>query len=88
MNGWLPRYRITDLAIEQRPRERLAAWGAEHHSDAELVAILLGSGIRGSNALRLAEAVLAAVTGFPDCAGFRWTSCGEHRESGPRAPPH
>lgn len=58
-----PRYRITDLAIEQRPRERLAAWGAQQLSDAELVAILLGSGIRGSNALRLAEAVLATVEG-------------------------
>ena len=58
MDGRLPRYRITDLAIEQRPRERLAAWGAEQLSDTELVAILLGSGIRGTNALRLAEAVL------------------------------
>jgi DNA repair protein RadC len=65
MDGRLPRYRITDLAIEQRPHERLAAWGAELLSDAELVAILLGSGIRGSNALRLAEAVLASVNGLP-----------------------
>ncbi len=63
MDGRLPRYRITDLAIEQRPRERLAAWGAEQLSDTELVAILLGSGIRGVNALRLAEAVLASVHG-------------------------
>lgn len=58
------RYRITDLAVEQRPRERLAAQGAEQLSDAELVAILLGSGIRGLNALRLAEAVLASVDGL------------------------
>lgn len=64
MDGHLPRYRITDLAVEQRPRERLAAWGAEQLSDAELIAILLGSGIRGLNALRLAEAVLAAVHGI------------------------
>jgi hypothetical protein len=28
MDGHLPRYRITDLTVEQRPRERLAAWGA------------------------------------------------------------
>ncbi len=65
MDGRPPRYRITDLAIEQRPRERLAAWGAERLSDTELVAILLGSGIRGSNALRLTEAVLAYVNGLP-----------------------
>ncbi len=68
MDGRLPRYRITDLAIEQRPRERLAAWGAEQLSDTELVAILLGSGIRGTNALRLAEAVLVAVG---DLSGLR-----------------
>jgi DNA repair protein RadC len=68
MDGRLPRYRITDLAIEQRPRERLAARGAEQLSDAELVAILLGSGIRGTNALRLAGAVLASIHGL---AGLR-----------------
>lgn len=65
MDGHLPRYRISDLAADQRPRERLAAWGADHLSDAELIAILLGSGIRGLNAVRLAEAVLAAVQGVP-----------------------
>ena len=64
MDGHLPRCRITDLAVEQRPRERLAASGAEQLSDAELIALLLGSGIRGLNALRLAEAVLAAVHGI------------------------
>ena len=64
MDDRLPRYRIMGLAIEQRPRERLAAWGAEQPSDAELVAMLLGPGIRGANALRLAEAVLASVNGL------------------------
>lgn len=68
MDGHLPRYRIADLAADQRPRERLAARGAEHLSDAELIAILLGSGIRGLNAVRLAESVLAAVGGT---AGLR-----------------
>lgn len=63
MDGHLPSYRIADLSADQRPRERLAAWGADHLSDAELIAILLGSGIRGLNALRLAESVLAAVEG-------------------------
>lgn len=68
MDGHLPSYRIADLTADQRPRERLAAWGADHLSDAELIAILLGSGIRGLNALRLAESVLAAVHGV---AGLR-----------------
>ncbi len=68
MDGRLPRYRTTDLAIELRPREGLASCGAEQLSDTEPVAILLGSGIRGVNTLRLAEAVLASVHGL---AGLR-----------------
>jgi DNA repair protein RadC len=36
--------RITDLPIDERPRERLLANGAHHLSTAELIAILLGTG--------------------------------------------
>jgi DNA repair protein RadC len=36
--------RITDLPIDERPRERLLASGANHLSTAELIAILLGTG--------------------------------------------
>jgi DNA repair protein RadC len=36
--------RITDLPIDERPRERLLANGANHLSTAELIAILLGTG--------------------------------------------
>jgi DNA repair protein RadC len=48
---------------DARPRERLAACGAEQLTNAELLAILLGTGIRGANALEVAAAVLRGVEG-------------------------
>ena len=50
--------RLTDIAVHERPRERLANHGAVALSDAELVAIQLGSGRRGENVLVLAQALL------------------------------
>jgi DNA repair protein RadC len=49
---------ISDLPRDDRPRERLLAHGAETLSDAELVAILLGSGVAGKNAIQLARELL------------------------------
>ncbi len=57
-------YRITDLDRGERPRERLAALGAEALSNAELVAILLRSGIEGVNAVQLARQILVDVGGL------------------------
>jgi DNA repair protein RadC len=46
---------ISDLRPEERPRERLLARGARALSDAELVAILLRTGLRGKSAIELAD---------------------------------
>jgi DNA repair protein RadC len=46
-----------------RPRERLLARGAEHLTDGELLALVLGSGIRGASALDVAAAVLRGSGG-------------------------
>jgi DNA repair protein RadC len=43
----------------ERPREKLIARGPEALSDAELIAVLLGSGIRGRSAVDLARALIA-----------------------------
>jgi DNA repair protein RadC len=56
-------YRITDLAASERPRERLASLGAAMLSDAELMAILLGSGVAGLNAVQLGQRILLDVKG-------------------------
>jgi DNA repair protein RadC len=46
------------LASEDRPRERLRARGPAALSDAELLALLLGSGRQGQNALEIAQVLL------------------------------
>jgi DNA repair protein RadC len=46
-----------------RPRERLAARGAEHLTDSELLAVVLGAGKRGASALDVAAAVLRGLDG-------------------------
>ena len=50
---------ITDWPLDDRPREKLIAKGAEALSDAELVAIFLRTGLRGRSALDLARELLA-----------------------------
>jgi len=57
-------YRITDLATSERPRERLAALGAGALSSAELIAILLRTGIEGLNAVQLAQDLLMDLGGL------------------------
>lgn len=57
-------YRITDLATSDRPRERLSTLGAEILSNAELIAILLGSGVKGQNVIDMGQALLLKFGGL------------------------
>ncbi|NRQ33582.1 DNA repair protein RadC [Nonomuraea sp. NN258] len=50
--------RVKDLPKRERPRERLMAIGASALADRELLAVLLGSGFRGSSAMDLAAQVI------------------------------
>lgn len=38
---------IRDLSDDDKPREKLLKFGASHLSDAELLAIIIGSGTKG-----------------------------------------
>jgi DNA repair protein RadC len=58
-------YRITDLALDERPRERLIAYGAGVLSKAELLAILLRVGVNGKNAVQLGQEILSELGGLP-----------------------
>ena len=51
---------IRDWPAAERPREKLLARGAGALSDAELLAIFLGSGLRGRDAVATARELLAA----------------------------
>jgi DNA repair protein RadC len=55
---------ITDWPRAERPREKLLARGPEALSDAELLALFLGSGPRGGTALDLARELLAEFGGL------------------------
>jgi DNA repair protein RadC len=52
-------FRIRDLPAEERPRERLARAGPAALSGEELLALLLGSGARGTSALDTARRLLS-----------------------------
>ncbi|NVM23110.1 MAG: DNA repair protein RadC [Desulfobacterales bacterium] len=52
------RKRIRDIPNFDRPREKLAAKGPEALSDSELLAILLGSGVKGKDVFQVARAIL------------------------------
>lgn len=49
---------IRDVPVEGRPRERLLQHGAQVLSDAELLAVILGTGAPGKNAIHLAQELL------------------------------
>jgi DNA repair protein RadC len=49
---------ISDWPAQERPRERLLANGASALSDAELLAVLLRTGVRGKSAVELARELL------------------------------
>ncbi len=50
--------RLKDQPASERPRERLAAKGADALSNAELIAILLRTGVKGANAVIVAQQLL------------------------------
>jgi DNA repair protein RadC len=57
-------YRITDMASDERPRERLIMAGAAALSKAELLAILLRVGVAGKSAVQLAQDILDELNGL------------------------
>jgi DNA repair protein RadC len=68
-NGMAGEGRIAEWPAEERPRERLYHKGAAALSDAELLAIQIGTGIRGMGALDLARALLTRFGTLQELAG-------------------
>lgn len=60
--------RITDLPAAQRPRERLRRLGPDALTDAEVLAVLIGAGRPGDNAIVLAHRVIESVGGIAGLA--------------------
>jgi DNA repair protein RadC len=60
---------IADWPLEDRPRERLWDKGAEALADSELVAIQLGTGVRGQSAVDVAREMLVRYGSLSGLAG-------------------
>ncbi len=76
-------YRITDLAVSERPRERLARLGPSALSNAELLAILLRSGMVGMNAVQLAQQILVKTGGLSGLHRTPYAELCQRRGVGP-----
>lgn len=50
--------KIKDLSKVERPREKLIAKGSKNLKDEELLAILLGTGVKGKNVIEVAKQIL------------------------------
>ena len=62
--------KISEMPAEERPREKLLARGPAALIDPELIAILLGSGLPGANAIEVARQLLEkyqSLTGLSRC---------------------
>jgi len=71
---------ISDWPAAERPRERLLEHGASHLTDAELVAVLLRTGVRGKSAVELARELLESFGGI---AGMLSAKLGAVKGLGP-----
>jgi len=60
---------ISDWPQAERPRERLLAHGATALSDAELLAVVLRTGVRGKSAVELGREMLARFKGLAGIFG-------------------
>jgi DNA repair protein RadC len=80
MEAPCPSLRLCDLAVGERPQERLEHFGAAALSDTELLAMLLRSGSRGMNVLALASCL---ITEAGSLAGLiAWTETDFRRLKG------
>jgi DNA repair protein RadC len=56
-------FRLKDQPVGERPRERLVARGPDALTQAELIAILLRTGLKGPNAVQVGQNVLKKFSG-------------------------
>ncbi|MYC28962.1 MAG: JAB domain-containing protein [Chloroflexi bacterium] len=65
-SGWASAYqpRIRDMPQGERPRERLREYGPRYLSNAELIAILLRTGVQGENVLAMSNRLLSRFGGL------------------------
>lgn len=75
-----PPLRVKDLAVHERPQERLQAHGPAALSDTELLALLLRSGTRGHSVMAVAQQLLAEAGSLARL--IRWSDTDFRRHQG------
>lgn len=79
MSDTRPSYRITDLEVSERPRERLAKAGPNALTNAELLAILIRVGVKGENAVLVGQRLLNKFGGISGIYNAEFNDvCAEH----------
>jgi DNA repair protein RadC len=74
---------IRDWPAAERPREKLLTRGAQALSDAELLALLLGTGTRGASAVELARTLLQHFGSLRELLSAQAVRCLARRGVGP-----
>ena len=75
--------KIRELPEQERPREKLAALGANALSDSELIAILLRTGLPGANAVDVARQLIMRFGSLSDLSRAGVTELAEIKGVGP-----
>ena len=57
----LPKFTLKDWSVEEQPREKLIAKRPQHLTNAELLAILIGSGNPGETAVQLMQRLIVSI---------------------------
>lgn len=74
---------VKDWAENERPRERMKQLGAEALSDAELVAILLRSGMKGKDVISCARELIKTFGGLRGLGAAGWPQLSKIKGLGP-----
>jgi len=74
---------LQDWPLRERPRHKLLSSGSAGLSDGELLAILLGAGPAGGNAVALAQQLLTRTGGLARIVAASSTELGQIRGMGP-----
>lgn len=83
MNETYPSRRLKDLAVSERPQERLERLGPAALSDTELLAMLLRSGSRGINVLEVAQKLIAEAGSLAELVKWQDTDFRQIKGIGP-----
>ena len=73
--------KIKELPKEIRPREKALHFGVESLSDEELLALLIGSGVKGCSAIEIARNLLNSYLTLSSLANTNISSLEEHLSS-------